>query len=682
MPPPTNVKGIRRFLGTCGYYRKFIKNYSNIASPLSELTKKDIKFNWTDSCQDAFEDLKNKLTSAPVLAYPDYNKEFMLHCDASNHAVGAVLNQKYDKSERPIGFFSRKLRGPEVSYSVSEREALAIFEAIKFFTPYLYLNRFTVVTDHSALKFIFKNKNTVPRIARWSLLLSNFDYDIQYKSGKHHHVPDMLSRNNYNDNYDSVAAIEENSATFDLDNLKAAQHSDPFWGNLVKFLSGDKDVQPPKVHRIEEFFVDDDEILYRIPKDKKNRTNIQIVVPQSLINKALELSHDSDIAAHSGILRSLERSRSYFFWYNQARDVQRYVKSCLNCQKLKWQGQETGMLGKFKPVSAPLERVGIDLIELSPSYSGNKYILTVIDHFSRYVAAFPLPNKTADTVTRAMISYITDNSVPKEIVSDRGTEFCNDLFKRVCKTLQSKNKFTSAYHPMANGATEKANSTIKKTLSHLSAEDRFMWDAQLPLTVLAINTAYQTSIKEIPFFLHHGRDARLPFNDLVNNLPALNYAEEDYSTEMSLRLSKAFKHVKMMTEQSHDNSAKYYNRRVKAKTSNIQVGSLVLLRNETSKSETPLSWPTRYLGPYRVLDKNDNNFVIQGVYADNKTQTVHLNRIKKAILRDDTPFPFNNISNEDVHNATVDIDLPDQAVENDNSPVPPQRNTYNLRSRR
>ena len=286
-----------------------------------------------------------------------------------------------------------------------------------------------------------------------------------------------------------------------------------------------------------EFFIDDN-ILYRVPKVKnENRINYQIVIPHSLVNHALELSHDSEIAAHSGVLRTLKRSRLHFFWLNQTRDVMNYVKSCLPCQKRKWQGQGTAPLGSFTAVSHPLERVGVDLIEMTPSYEGNKYILTVIDHFSRYVSAYPLPNKTSQTVTEAMFRFVCDNSVPREVVNDRGTEFNNELFKKVCENLKAKNKFTTSYHPMANGATEKANSTIKKTLSHLSEEDRFCWDKQVSLTCLAINTSYQSSIKEIPFFIHHGRDARLPFNDLVNKSPEINYAEEDYAAEMSLRLS-------------------------------------------------------------------------------------------------------------------------------------------------
>ena len=674
MMPPTNVKMVRSFLGACGYYRKFIKDYSKIAAPLTELTKKGRRFKWTESCQDAFDCLKSKLTSAPVLAFPDYNRQFILHCDASNVAIGGVLNQVFESGERPVGYFSRKLRGTEVNYSITEREALAIFESVKFFTPYLYLNKFTTVTDHAALKFIFKNKNTVPRISRWAMYLADFDYEILYKTGKEHFVPDLLSRNELEGdlNEEVVCVVEEAVQKIDSETLRKEIKADPVWGKMFRYLSGE-DVRAPKRCDPSEFFIDDN-ILYRVPKVKnENRINYQIVIPHSLVNHALELSHDSEIAAHSGVLRTLKRSRLHFFWLNQTRDVMNYVKSCLPCQKRKWQGQGTAPLGSFPAVSHPLERVGVDLIEMTPSYEGNKYILTVIDHFSRYVSAYPLPNKTSQTVTEAMFRFVCDNSVPREVVSDRGTEFNNELFKKVCENLKAKNKFTTSYHPMANGATEKANSTIKKTLSHLSEEDRFCWDKQVSLTCLAINTSYQSSIKEIPFFIHHGRDARLPFNDLVNKLPEINYAEEDYAAEMSLRLSKAFTHVKTMSQRSRDSAVKYYNRKVAKEAKKISIGSLVLLKNETGGSETTLSWPTRYVGPYRVTNKFNNNFEIRGVFADKRIQTVHANRVKLAILRDDVPYPFNNaVENDDT--GQDKSDMPENVMPSENC-VEPQGET-------
>jgi transposase InsO family protein len=580
------------------------------------------------------------------LTYPNQDLPYRLHTDASSNSIGAVLNQinETNGSEQPVGYFSRKLKDTEINYSISEREALALYEGVKFFQPYLWLQKFTIITDHSALKFMFKSKNTVPKIARWALYLSDFNYEIEYKSGKTHVVPDYLSRNDCDEF--SIAAITEDDEryTIDTDELIKEQRSDPMTSRIISHLEGNTPFIP-KIKpncSIDEFYLDDN-ILYRLPRisSKISKVSAQVVIPRTLVNLALRISHDNPITVHQGYLRTLERTRDNFYWPNMARDIKSYVQQCLDCQKRKWQGKITAPLGEFPPVSYPLERVGVDLIELSTTHSNNKYILTVIDHFSKYVSAYPLPNKSAETVTRAMVQFISNNSVPKEIVSDRGSEFISELFTKTCKLLEAKNKFTTAYHPMANGLTEKANSTIKKTLSHLAKDDRFTWDDQLPTAVLAINTSFQTSIQEIPFFLFHGRDARLPFNQLINKEAPINYAEEDYSIEMSLRLHKAFSHVQNMSKISREKAAVQYDKKA-TKNDKLHIGSMVLLRNETNTPENANAWPTRYIGPYRILNRNKNAITIKGIYHDTAEQVVHINRVKLAHLKPNLPFPFNN----------------------------------------
>ena len=645
---PRTAKQARSFLGAAGYYRKFIRNFAGIAAPLTNLTKKNQRFKWTPECQRAFQELKEKLISAPVLAYPDNQKPYTIHTDASDNAVGAVLNQYNEStnSEQPIAYFSRKLKETELKYSVSEKEALAIYEAVKYFKPYVWLQTFKIITDHSALKFLLKNKNTVPRISRWALFLSDFDYEIEYKQGKSHFVPDYLSRST--EQQETIFALHvddspEDTLQLDKETIQREQSADPSLRLIISYIK-DATGKPPKTDRtssLDEFFIEDD-ILYRIPRLRNKFTKVsqQTVIPKSLIKSALKYIHDSDIAAHQGFLRSLHRARDNFFWTNMIRDVKEYVKCCMQCQKRKWQGRETGELGEFPEINFPLDRIGVDLIELPTSYNGNKYALTIIDAFTKYVSAYALPNKNAETITQAMTEYICENSVPKEIVADRGSEFINDLFKRTCELLNSKNRYTTAYHPMANGLTEKTNSTIKKALSNLCENDKFTWDAQLKFATLAINTAVQTSINEIPFFLFHGRDARLPFNNIINTQAPINYAEEDFKVEMSLRLHKAFQQVKEFAKIAKEKSAKYYNR--KATKCLITEGDMVLLSNDTHKTENPTAWPTKFIGPYRVLSRKKNNFTIRGIYADTKVQTVHINRLKLAHLLPNNAYPFNN----------------------------------------
>ena len=194
-PQPRNVKEVRRFLGMTQYYRRFQKDYANIARPLQNLTKNNVVFEWTDKCQQAFQKLVKNLTTAPVLAFPDCNKPFTLCCDASDVALGYVLSQTDDMNrENVIEYAGRALRKAELNYTVSEKESLAVIEGFGKYHTYLYGNHTTVITDHQALEHVFKNPKITGRIARWSILLQNYDFTVKYKKGKFNANADAISR--------------------------------------------------------------------------------------------------------------------------------------------------------------------------------------------------------------------------------------------------------------------------------------------------------------------------------------------------------------------------------------------------------------------------------------------------------------------------------------------------------
>ncbi|KII66927.1 Retrovirus-related Pol polyprotein [Thelohanellus kitauei] len=211
---PTDLKGLQRFLGSCCFYQRFIKNFSNLAMPLYRLTSKAVTWFWDNSCENAFTSLKNKLCEIPSLNYPVWGKEFNLHCDASDHAIGAVLSQNADNIDKPIAFFSRILTSAERNYSTSDRECLAIVSAIKKFRYYLYGNKFSVFTDHNPLTYLKSLKIISGRRARWILDLEEYDFDIRHVSGQQNIVADGLSR--------SLAALELKSSI----NLEEEQIND------------------------------------------------------------------------------------------------------------------------------------------------------------------------------------------------------------------------------------------------------------------------------------------------------------------------------------------------------------------------------------------------------------------------------------------------------------------------
>ena len=244
MAIPRCKRDVKRFIGMTSYNRRFVPNFSALSASLTALTKKDAKFVWGDVENNAFQSLKSALTSTPVLIYPDFQKPFQIHTDASNIAIGAALLQECDGINRPVAYFSRKLNSAEINYTVTEREALAIVAAVKHFSHYIFGYKCQIFTDHAPLRFLFENKATVPRITRWAVLLSQFDFEIIYVSGKLHHLPDSLSRLISNVNVNSEKQKFDPAQIFDSDIVRNEQMNDATLKDLIAVLEGNSSSVP------------------------------------------------------------------------------------------------------------------------------------------------------------------------------------------------------------------------------------------------------------------------------------------------------------------------------------------------------------------------------------------------------------------------------------------------------
>jgi hypothetical protein len=190
LPPPTNVNGIRSFLGHAGFYRRFIQIFSQIAQPLTHLLAKDAPFIFTEECLQSFHTLKEALVSAPVVQPPDWHLPFEIMCDASDYAVGAVLGQSKDKKHYALSYTSKTLTGPQLNYATTEKELLAVVFAIEKFRSYLVGAKVIVYIDHAALKYLLIKKDAKPRLIQWILLLQEFDLEIRDKKGVENYVAD------------------------------------------------------------------------------------------------------------------------------------------------------------------------------------------------------------------------------------------------------------------------------------------------------------------------------------------------------------------------------------------------------------------------------------------------------------------------------------------------------------
>ncbi|KAK4321239.1 hypothetical protein Pmani_007963 [Petrolisthes manimaculis] len=250
---PKSSDQVRSFLALSGYYRRFIKDYASIASPLTSLLKKDVPFQWSETRQKSFCDLKHALTSAPVLAYPDYSKPFILNTDASYSGLGAVLMQEHQGKNRPIAYASRTLNKAEKNYAVTEIEALAVVWALKKFKYIIYGYPIEILTDHKPLLHLFKGKDLFGRMARWLLTVQNYMPTFTYIKGKANVAADALSRN-----CALTCAVSTETPTFDTlthtDNFKA-QRDDPMWSKVISYLETGNDLDLPHVPSLSPRFI-------------------------------------------------------------------------------------------------------------------------------------------------------------------------------------------------------------------------------------------------------------------------------------------------------------------------------------------------------------------------------------------------------------------------------------------
>ena len=329
-PIPCDIKELRQFLGLTNYYRRFIQGYSNIAAPLHKLTSKSAGgYNWDDNCQAAFQTLKQKLISPPILAYPDFKHSFTIATDASGSALGAVLSQEVEGEEKVIAFWSRQLNKAERNYSTVEREALAVVAAIKEFFPYLYGRSFILLTDHNPLTSLRGLKDTGGRLTHWLLFLQQFDITIKYRAGRNNGNADAMSRLKCEVNESArQAAVEDSNAMVggitylgDPGLLKQKQDNDSFTKSILQSIREGRKL-PLKTERWSKYLVIDGVLCRQSRNCGTSRT--QIVVPQELRSYILDELHNK--SGHLGAFKTFQKIKERYFWPGYEQEILRQCK--------------------------------------------------------------------------------------------------------------------------------------------------------------------------------------------------------------------------------------------------------------------------------------------------------------------------------------------------------------------
>ena len=660
-PTPKNITELRSFLGLCSYYRRFIANYSHVAKPLTRLTEKDQRFNWTSECSEAFGRLKHMLVTAPILAHPDFTKPFILDTDASNHAIGAVLSQKTGNEERLIAYASRTLSKSERKYCVTRKELLALVYFVKYFRHYLYGRKFTARTDHASLRWLMNFKNPEGQVARWLEVLSTFSMAIEHRPGRLHGNADGMSRKPCTDDTVTTSHSEfpqDNTKDLDpscmhvgsedtdesmseFDDLKSLQADDD---ELAVVRSWVQENKRPEFAAIaaEGYILKSlwnqfpclelyDDLLVRRQEnlDEDNVVTFQVIVPKKARRSILYACHDMQTSGHLGVTKTVSKIKQKFYWPGLQSDVRSYIAGCDACSKRKGP-----ILSKRAPMQIvrsgfPMERIAIDILgELPETPRGNKYIVVIGDYFTKWTEALPIPNMEACTVTKVLVENVLCRfGIPQVIHSDQGRQFESNLFQEMCKLLGIHKTRTTPYHPQSDGMVERFNRTLAAMLSAYVSENHRDWDEQLPYVTMAYRSTEHETTGMSPNMLMFGREVSTPL-DLVYELPNLSkpIPNNQWVWELRDRIERAHTLVRQYTQQAMHRQKRYRDSRTSFET--FKIGDQVFVHFPVKKVGTSAKLTPFWRGPFKVTGKLSEVLYKVNCGRNNAEQIIHCDRIK------------------------------------------------------
>jgi len=530
---PRSLTEVQSFLGFANFYRRFIQDYSRIARPLTELTKKEAcrDWKWNPEAETAFRELKRRFTTAPILAHFDATKPVLIETDASDFAIGAILSQRDTENRlHPIAFHSRKFTPAEINYEIHDKELLAIVDAFKHWRHYCEgaTHQVEVYSDHQNLEFFTTTKVLNRRQARWAQELAGIDFKIYYRPGTQNGNPDALSRRS--EYRPEKGGIENQPITTVLGknhfgeklghslvcssarmlSLPTRKWSEEFAADVRK--EGEKDEAYDQAKKQEAAAEE------RLPKDRKvrelscvkgllYRRNL-LWVPRGLVQKVMESEHDTKVAGHMGQDKTIELIRRNFWWPKMNERIIDFVRSCPECQRNKAaRHQPYGLTSPLELPYAPWQSIAMDFITELPLSGGCDQLWVVIDRFTKMAHFLPLKieKKTAADLAVIFAKEIwRHHGLPTDIVSDRDSRFTSETWREFLRSSGIRPRMSTAFHPQTDGQTERLNQTIEAYLRAFVNKEQDDWKRLLPMAEFAYNNSATTGNGMSPFYANYG----------------------------------------------------------------------------------------------------------------------------------------------------------------------------------
>ena len=585
------------------YYHRFMPNIAQKLIPLHKAVgnKKGKSIEWSKECYEAFEDAKRALSKATLLSHPGKDAETTLTVDASDVAMGGVLEQKIRGRFRPVAFFSKKLKPAERKYSAFDRELLGIYSAIKHFQNFVEGRCFTIFTDHKPLTTVLASQaERSPRQTRHLSFISEFTSDIRHVRGTDNEVADALSR------------IEAVSRRVEVEELAKSQAESP---EVTSYIGN-----PTSGLEVKKVKCGNHELVCDVSTGKRRP-----IVPLDMRRKVFDIFHG---LAHAGPRPTQKAILREFVWKNLKRDVIDWCRSCHECQASKISTHIHTPWSKREPPDRRFGSLHVDLVGPLPVSEGHKYLFTVVDRFSRWPEAIPLEDMTAQSCAKALLRHwVARFGVPDDITSDRGRQFTSDLWKELNEVMGTKHNQTTAYHPMANGLVERLHRQLKSSIMARSSGTD--WMDHLPLVMLGIRSAWRTELDCSPAELVYGMALKVPGFMLGDNSGRQELPSSEFVQDLFTRM-RTLEPVEM----AHHATAKV---NIPAA---IDEAEYVYIRTDAVRA--PLVRP--YTGPFKVLQKSAKYFT---VLKNGKSDTVSIDRLKPAAVYDESTQKTTERSSEE-----------------------------------